>query len=110
MKCSRGKDLPCPRLVSQDAYDKNEKTAYGRSLHSINGIMRGDRQGPGMCVGRGTSQAQINMMGQKHQSKQLCGSDGKIVYESLMYGDVDVNIGMQQMYWNAKNVATAGPP
>ena len=110
MKCSEGKDLPCPRLVSTGAYDINEKTAYGRSLHRINGIMQGDRQGPGMYVGRGTSQAKINMMGQKHQSKQLCGPDGKIVYASLMHGDFDFGRTLALTYWNAKNVATAGPP
>ena len=110
-KCMMSKDLPLPRIVSQDQYDPRALIGFSLNMHRANTLLQGDRQGPRLLFARGESQESVNTCHQKHRSKSMCDEKGKIKSLDRHLGlDPAIRLMLEQAYWNETNVASASPP
>jgi hypothetical protein len=60
--------LPLPRIVT---HDESTKTGFGKSINAANSLFQDGRQGPNVFVFRGTSQAELNKMGNRAATRPL---------------------------------------
>jgi len=111
-KCMMSKELPLPRIVTQEHYPYNGNASFGynMNIHRANSIMQGNRQGPKLLFSRGTSQSRVNQMCSQAQSKPLCDANGHIFNRIIPGIDRSTMDIMKRMYWNDTNIATASPP